>query len=886
MPAAPVARAEGSPEEGEKPLKDKIAGWVRETEKTVSKPLGLMEIRSYASNRPKELGLKGEVGGGADAMRHLLLARELRTKYPNTAGGMLWAHEAIASNPILPWQSDKEYAQDTHNNDLAKRLMEENPQATREQYEKRALESIRSGEAQSGLTEKDLRYRAGGSPEEGERSMGDKLKGYGETAASLLSGLGASVPAGYSGLVELARTRDPEKAAEEISRRQAAMTYEPRTASGKKSTESAAALLENLNIPAQYVGGKAFEASGESPLAGAAAETLLDPLNFIPGAKAIGKGAKAVGKSLAPTAGRMLENHLEQLGMGPMYAVKPYKGTFARNSPEFLASKEHPDPLRLPDDDYVSNLEKYYAKARQQVKDAGGEFQETTPAQKQAMQEFYADKVMPYFEELHGTLRDPVFESLMEGRITPYGRSAAEGNFRPYAIKAAKRKTAQQTGFRYPADPDAYTDLTNRYDTATGLTPTLYYTGEPHLIESAIKQNPLIAPKEGGGVSTLEGEFIPTKKWDKDKASQVERRRTADFISGQLTKQQEALSPQLRNQNLNPPGEGNYHGGVNLKEPGNLSSYSDKEAKIALSDLERKLSGEPATELRQNLNPIEWAKNVLAKTPEKNKQGYSVSDKMLEAMTRNEPVWDIGSSTREAYGALNFLSPEHLNDYMRTLSPEKIKETPFVRMVEESSKYQVYKSGVDQLVKDIKAGKGVDPKVFSNGVSEPVKTYDDGFRWVKANDESALKLNGTSIGHCLTSGARNCSLSGEAGGTGRKSFDNGDTEIYFLQDARGVPVTTLEVINAKDPTKRTISQTKGNGTKTGDTAPVDYDSMVYDLATQLNPVRIIEGERYLSPSMQQLQKALRTPPPLPLKRGGAVSAARLLKEMPRTQHAY
>jgi hypothetical protein len=68
----------------------------------------------------------------------------------------------------MPWQSDKERAQDQYNNDLAKRLMEESPQATREQYEQRALKAVKSGEAQSGLTEKDLRYRAKGSPKKGE----------------------------------------------------------------------------------------------------------------------------------------------------------------------------------------------------------------------------------------------------------------------------------------------------------------------------------------------------------------------------------------------------------------------------------------------------------------------------------------------------------------------------------------------------------------------------------------------------------------------------------------------------------------------------------------------------------------------------------------------
>ena len=283
------------------------------------------------------------------------------------------------------------------------------------------------------------------------------------------------------------------------------------------------------------------------------------------------------------------------------------------------------------------------------------------------------------------------------------------------------------------------------------------------------------------------------------------------------------------------------------------------------------------------------------KEKEKKKE-YSVSDKMLEAMTRNEPIYDIGAYKTEPYGTLNFLSVEHLNDYMRTLPPEQIKKTPFATMVEESSKYQTYKEGVNQLVKDIKASKGVDPKVFSTGVSEPVKTYDNGFRWVKANTEDALKLNGTSIGHCLERGARNCSLSGQAGGTGRKSFDSGDTEIYFLQDARGVPMTTLEVINAKDPNKRIISQTKGNGTKTGDRAPLDYDDMVYDLATQLNPVAITESPHYLSDRMRELKSSLvkrKTPridPDLQIRDGGLVqrpkSAARLMKDMPRTQHAY
>ena len=714
--------------------------------------------------------------------------------------------------------------------------------------------------------------RAKGSPKEGERSVGDRLVGYGETAASLLSGLGAGIPAGYSGLMELAKTRDSEKAAEEVGRVQKELTYEPRTKSGKKSLESAAELLENLNIPAQYVGDKAFEASGNSPLAGAAAQTLLDPLNFIPGAKGLAKqGKKGVQKALENAA-----IPGDSFFAGPLGkqrgAVKPYKGTFARNSPEFLDEKENLVINKRPDLDYISNLEKYYAMARKEVEDAAGRFEGATPEQKLAMREFYDNKAMPYFEEWHGTLRDPVFESLMEGRITPYGGSDTMYTFRPYSINAAKRKEAP-SGIRYPKDKDAYADMTQRYDDATGLKPSLYYPTEQNLIRAATKNAPVLTDDNG--------QIIPNKLYRplrKDEAKDAEKTRTADFINKQMETQQEALVPKFKNQYLNPASP-------NIQEPGSLwATSSEKPTRTALSDMQRKLN-EPSPELSRIRQQVEQAKNPLAKTPEPSKPEYSISKKMLEAMIRNEPIWDIGAKT-DPYSALNFMSVEHLNDYMRTLPPEKIRGMNFTQMVEESSKHQAYKAGVTKLVSDITAGKSVDPKVFSRGISEPIKTYEDGFRWVKANDENALKLNGASVGHCLKEGAANCSLSGQAGGTGRKSFDSGDTEIYFLQDKRGVPVTTVEVINAKDPTKRTISQTKGNGTKTGDTAPVNYDSMVYDFAKQLNPVNISEGPRYLSPMMKELQKTLKIPPPLPLKRGGAVSAARLLKDMPRTEHAY
>ena len=72
-------------------------------------------------------------------------------------------------------------------------------------------------------------------------------------------------------------------------------------------------------------------------------------------------------------------------------------------------------------------------------------------------------------------------------------------------------------------------------------------------------------------------------------------------------------------------------------------------------------------------------------------------------------------------------------------------------------------------------------------------------------------------------------------------------------------MTTIQVINhgSKDAPYRVVEQIKGNGAKTGNTAPVDYDEEVYDFLTQVvKHDAIQESDRYLTPMLIQYRDAL------------------------------
>jgi outer membrane biosynthesis protein TonB len=104
-------------------------------------------------------------------------------------------------------------------------------------------------------------------------------------------------------------------AAQEIAARQEAGTYVPRGTSGKESLSKAAEMLELLNIPAQKVGEAAFKASGNSPLVGAAAETLVDPLSIAGGV--LFKGARSMRGAKGAKSSGVAPEALEAMQLSP-----------------------------------------------------------------------------------------------------------------------------------------------------------------------------------------------------------------------------------------------------------------------------------------------------------------------------------------------------------------------------------------------------------------------------------------------------------------------------------------------------------------------------------------------------------------------------------------
>jgi len=81
-----------------------------------------------------------------------------------------------------------------------------------------------------------------------------------EAGTALGTGLLSSIPAGLRGLFELARTQNPELAAQAVQETQQLMSYQPRGQTGQAIVGAVGKVGELLGMPGQYVGGKLAEA--------------------------------------------------------------------------------------------------------------------------------------------------------------------------------------------------------------------------------------------------------------------------------------------------------------------------------------------------------------------------------------------------------------------------------------------------------------------------------------------------------------------------------------------------------------------------------------------------------------------------------------------------
>lgn len=257
-------------------------------------------------------------------------------------------------------------------------------------------------------------------------------------------------------------------------------------------------------------------------------------------------------------------------------------------------------------------------------------------------------------------------------------------------------------------------------------------------------------------------------------------------------------------------------------------------------------TGEVSSTTYQSYGPKKLLEGMQFQGPQKGGRQQS-SEAIRRAAANEEPIYDIQlqSPLKEV------LTPPYINEYLVTLSPKEIAKTRFEDVVKDSAKYRLKKFERETLVSDIKSGRPVKEKFFAEGVSAPLLQVQEGplagFAWKRIEDAESTVPEGAYVGHSVGGYAKG----GAYGPEKHKLFNEGKYQVYTLRDNRNRPVTTVEVkIEGKsDPV---VTQIKGNGRATGNTAPVDYDAAVEQFFRDyLKPVRIDENNDYLTPRLEQ-----------------------------------
>jgi hypothetical protein len=247
------------------------------------------------------------------------------------------------------------------------------------------------------------------------------------------------------------------------------------------------------------------------------------------------------------------------------------------------------------------------------------------------------------------------------------------------------------------------------------------------------------------------------------------------------------------------------------------------------------------------------------------------------AIEKGEPIYDINPRSE-----LNtMLAPKELVRYLRTLSPEKIKNLRFDDAVKGSLKLQEEIAERKQFVQRISDNKPVPDKVFLEGVSAPIVTYGKesqypGFTWRRITDPEATTIEGAYVGHSVGGFAEG----GRYGPKKHKEFVKGDVKIYSLRDERGRPVTTVEVFDIPGSPK-VATQIRGAGRATGNTMPKPYGLALVDLFNDIGVTSINELDVFLPPEVLAYKKQKANETPINLR--GALGAPQRIGDAPQPE---
>jgi hypothetical protein len=440
--------------------------------------------------------------------------------------------------------------------------------------------------------------------------------------------------------------------------------------------------------------------------------------------------------------------------------------------------------------------------------------------QKTLIQDFWNKKARNYFTRQFGTPDDPIATAIAKKRIKG---SALEKDFPDYMIDqlgVGKTRVNEQGQTRFfPKYPRAEEDFTKRYDKATGLEGIVLLNNP-----AASEPNYNFLSQLGRGLR----QDAETKEIDK-----------------------------ILNQGVRPEL-------INTSVTGSAPSNAQPGTYVGVSKAEELFKAYEEAAAYSRMTPEQrtaWANEQYGNG--RNVGGMSLAEvgenimpqNMRTAIEKGEPIYQAGNMEKPLRELFN---PASINQYLTTLPLRELANIRFEDAVRGGLKVRDDVVRLENLAEKIKAGKPVPNSVFSEGVSAPLLQFKEGplegFSWKRIEKRQATVPEGAYVGH---------SVGGyETGGIGygrdkMEGFNEGRWQIFTLRDARNRPVNTVEVrMDAAGPT---VTQIKGNGRATGNTAPEKYDTAVLSfLQNYLKPTKIAEKEDLLTPILQSYKRRLET----------------------------
>jgi ribosomal protein L31E len=422
---------------------------------------------------------------------------------------------------------------------------------------------------------------------------------------------------------------------------------------------------------------------------------------------------------------------------------------------------------------------------------------------KALMEAFWNNKARNYFVKQYGTESDPIYRAIANKTIKS---PTFKKDFPEYILdqlSVGKTKTNAETGESrfFPKYPDASDAMRNRYDEMTTITGAVPVTNPRDVMDPTNKYSP-----------SAEG-----------------NRLLEEIRNAEIDKMIAQGTP------------------VNQVNP-NLSFLTR-----SVSDPDNVVGPYSARSL---LDSYERATGTALGRPELSSgvgDPDALAPNLIRAFETGETVYSAQSPNKVLKAMFN---PEAINDFLMTVPERELKNIRFEDAVKGGVKLKTKQLERETLVEDIKAGRRVNEKFFSEGVSRPLLGYDEGpfegFAWKRIEKPEATVAEGAYVGHSVGGYAEG----GAYGPYSHQQFLDGKKQVYTLRDKRNRPVNTIEVrLGVNDLPE--VTQIKGNGRASGNTAPESYDVAVLDfLQNYIKPVRIGEDDRFLTPILQSYKENL------------------------------